>query len=78
MMKDYKKLLKNTALAFLAGAVTAFTAIVTVTDSAGTTVHMPTDKAAWYAAGAAAIYAGARAAIGFLKLKVGKPISVDA
>jgi hypothetical protein len=64
-------LIKNAVLAFVAGVVTSFAAFIAVTpDNPG--------KAALISAGAAALYAGGRALVGYLKATYGSaPFAVD-
>ena len=58
-----RKLAINTGLAFVAGFVTSFGAFIAATPKAP-------DRAALVAAGAAALYAGARLAVGVIAQKV--------
>lgn len=58
---DYTVLAKNVGLAFAAGFVTSLSGFLAFTDS--------TDVPALKAAGLAALYAGARAAVGLLKAR---------
>ncbi len=64
-------LVKNVGLAFVAGFVTTFAAFIQATpENPG--------KSALIAAAAAALYAGGRAAVGYLKREVGDgPFAVD-
>lgn len=63
-------LLKNALLAFAAGFVTSLAAFLEFADG--------TDVPALKAAGLAALYAGGRALVGFLKEKLsGQPFAVD-
>jgi coenzyme F420-reducing hydrogenase gamma subunit len=58
-------LVKNMALAFLAGAVTSLAAFTEKTQ------EVPTSKAVIISVGLAAVYAGIRGAVGYLKAKYG-------
>lgn len=62
-------LIKNAALAFLAGFVTSLASFMAFTDS--------TDVPALKAAGLAALWAGARALVGYVKQQTGEPFKVD-
>ena len=63
-------LVKNTGLAFLAALVTSL--------SVALQADIPNDRAAAYAVGAAAVYAGIRAAVGYLKVYfTGETFAVD-
>lgn len=65
-----KELLQNMLLAFVAGFFTSFATAVQVWDK-------PPDKAALWAALLAAIYAGARGILGYVALKLKRPVTVD-
>jgi len=65
----YKPLLKNAALAFLAAFVSSLAGFLAFTDT--------TDVPALKAAGIAALYAGGRALVGFIKEQTGEPFAVD-
>jgi hypothetical protein len=62
-MERFKKLAINTGLAFVAGATTAFLALISTTPKEDL-------KAFVIAVVAGALFAGARAALGFLALQV--------
>lgn len=68
-MESYKPLLKNAALAFVAGFVSSLAAFLALTDT--------TDLPGLKAAGIAAAYAGLRALVGYIKTQTGEPFSVD-
>lgn len=64
-------LVKNVGLAFLAGFVSSLGAF------AAKSGDVPPTRAVLFAAGAAAVWAGARAAVGYLKARYGEPFAVD-
>lgn len=67
---DYAVFGRNVALAFVAGFVTTLSGFLAFTDS--------TDLPALKAAGLASLYAGARAAVGYVKARFGDAaFSVD-
>jgi len=68
---DAKKLAVNTGLSFLAAFVTSFGLFISQTPkNPGTSALL--------AAAGAAVYAGGRAAVGYIKARFGTPVSVDA
>jgi hypothetical protein len=65
-------LVKNIALAFLAGFVTSLSAFAVANPT------VPSDRKVVIAAGLAAVYAGVRGAIGYAKARFGDaPFAVD-